>query len=94
MQIFLPHGLMFCSVQSIVEVPDDPQAIANDFLVPFKHPFQGEVKIPGYPIHFSACAAGTKSAAPQLGEHTNEVLQDLGCSKEEIENLKKEGVIK
>jgi len=93
MEIFLSHGLLACSVQKIQEVPDDPQALANNYVVPFDHPLQGQIKIPGYPIHFSACAAGTRSAAPQLGEHTDLILQELGYSDGDIEKLKKEGII-
>jgi crotonobetainyl-CoA:carnitine CoA-transferase CaiB-like acyl-CoA transferase len=94
MEIFLLHGLLACSVQQIHEVPDDPQALANNYVVPFDHPLQGPVKIPGYPVRFSACKAGTRSAAPQLGEHTDLVLQELGYSDQEIEKLKKEKVVR
>jgi formyl-CoA transferase len=94
METFLPHGLMFCAVQNILDVKTDPQAMANDYLVNFEHPHQGNIQIPGYPIKFSGCHAGTKTAAPQLGEHTNVVLQEAGFSEEEIERLKKDGVVK
>lgn len=93
MDIFQAHGLMFCSVQQIQEVPDDPQALANGYLMPFTHPDQGEITIPGYPVQFSNCQAGTRSAAPKLGEHTDLVLQNLGYSGHEIEKLKKGRVI-
>jgi crotonobetainyl-CoA:carnitine CoA-transferase CaiB-like acyl-CoA transferase len=94
MEIFLSHGLLACSVQQIHEVPDDPQALANNYVVPFDHPLQGKVKIPGYPVYFSACAAGTRSAAPQLGEHTDLVLQELGYTDREIDKLKKAEIIR
>jgi crotonobetainyl-CoA:carnitine CoA-transferase CaiB-like acyl-CoA transferase len=94
MEIFLPQGLMFCSVQNILDVVTDPQAIANEYLVPFDHPVQGRIKIPAYPIKFSGCAAETKTAAPQLGQHTNSVLQAAGYSSSEIEELRKQGVVK
>ena len=84
---------MFCSVQQIQEVPDDPQALENGYLIPFTHPDQGEITIPGYPVQFSNCQAGTRSAAPKLGEHTDLVLQNLGYSEHEIEKLKKGDVI-
>lgn len=60
----------------------------------FEHPVQGSVKIPGYPVQFSACDAGTTAAAPQLGEHTDRILQELGYSSQEIEQFKKDGVVK
>jgi crotonobetainyl-CoA:carnitine CoA-transferase CaiB-like acyl-CoA transferase len=84
---------MFCSVQQIREVPDDPQALENDYLVPFLHPVQGPITIPGYPVQFSKCQAGTRSAAPRLGEHTDLVLRNLGYSEHEIVKLKKGKVI-
>lgn len=93
MEIFQTHGLMFCSVQQIQEVPDDPQALENDYLMPFTHPVQGPVTIPGYPVQFSKCRAGTRSAAPKLGEHTDLVLQNLGFSSAEIEKLKEGKVV-
>ncbi len=94
MEIFLPHGLMFCAVQNILDVVSDPQAIANEFMVPFDHPVQGQIKIPAYPIKFSGCTAETKTAAPKLGEHTDSVLQAAGYTPSEIEELRKEGVVK
>jgi len=93
MAIFQTHGLMFCSVQQIQEVPDDPQALENGYLMPFMHPDQGAVAIPGYPVEFSKCQAGTRSAAPRLGEHTDLILQNLGYSEHEIEKLKKSSII-
>lgn len=94
MAIFQAKGLMFCPVQHIQEVPYDAQALKNGYLVAFDHPVQGPIKIPGYPVHFSACAAGTTAAAPQLGEHTDRILQELGYSRQDIEELKKDGAIK
>jgi crotonobetainyl-CoA:carnitine CoA-transferase CaiB-like acyl-CoA transferase len=93
MEIFRKRGLMFCSVQHILEVPGDPQALANDYVVPFDHPVLGSIQIPGYPVHFSACKAGTRSAAPRLGEHTDQILRELGYADPDIDTLRAEGVI-
>lgn len=94
MEIFQPLGLMFCSILHIQEVASDPQAIVNGYVVPFSHPSMGNITIPGYPVHFSENSAGTRFSAPSIGEHTDEILQGIGYSSEDIENLKKEGVIK
>jgi len=75
-------------------VADLDFSLENDFVVPFQHPMLGQVNIPGYPVQFSACNAGTSSAAPQLGEHTDEVLQYLGYSVQDIEQLRKDEVVK
>lgn len=93
MEIFSSHGLMFSPVQNMSDVIMDPQALANNYVVEFEHPALGNMKIPGYPNQFSSLAAGTKSVAPKLGEHTDEVLLELGLSQEEINNLRQEGII-
>jgi len=94
MEIFQAHKFMFCPVQHIQDVETDPQALVNDYIVPFEHPLLGKINIPGYPAHFSENHAGTRGPAPAIGQHTDEVLEDLGYSTDDIENLKKEGVIR
>jgi len=94
MKIFVDKGLMFCPVQHVTEIQNDPQALVNGYMVDFQDPEFGKLRIAGYPIQFSANSAGTRSLAPSLGQHTIEVMQELGYSKEEIELLKKEGVVR
>ena len=94
MEIFLERGLMFCSVQHIREVQMDQQALVNGYVVPFDYPARGRVNIPGYPVHFSACTAGTRSAAPRLGEHTNEILREIGYTDSDIDALRDGEVIR
>ena len=94
MEIFIDKGLMFCPVQHVAEIQNDPQALANRYMVDFQDPYLGTLRIPGYPIHFSANTAGTRSLAPSLGQHTTEILQELGYSSQEIELLKRDSVIR
>jgi len=94
MVMFRENGLMFAPVQKMKEVLTDPQAVANDYVMDFDHPIFGKVKMPGFPITYSANRAGTETLAPDLGEHTESVLEDIGYDKEEIESLKEEGAIK
>lgn len=94
LRAFADHDLFCCAVNTVEELALDPQVLANGYLKSFDHPTMGEKTIPGYPVHFSEAEAGTRSAAPELGEHTEEVLQGLGgMDQEEIEALRREGVI-
>jgi crotonobetainyl-CoA:carnitine CoA-transferase CaiB-like acyl-CoA transferase len=94
LHILEAKGLMFCPAQGSQEVFKDPQALINNYLVDFEHPAYGTLKIPGYPVHFSAAWAGTRSKAPALGEHTDLIMQRIGYSSLEIQHLKEEGVIR
>jgi formyl-CoA transferase len=93
-EILLTEKLMVCPVLNINEIQDDPQARVNDYVVDFKDRLLGDVMIPGYPVHFSVNRAGTRSFAPTLGEHTDLVMHQIGYTDQEIQKLKKEGVIK
>ena len=93
MDIFLKHQLMFSSVQQIDEVFTDPQALANDYMTTITSPSLGELQVPGYPIHFSANKAGMRSFAPDVGEHTDVVLKELGYDEGDIGRLKEAGVV-
>ena len=94
LRIFGEYDLFCCAVNSLKDLKNDPQVTENHYLVDFEHPTLGVIKIPGYPGHFSESLAGTISAAPALGEHTEDVLREMGgYSNGEIAQLKEEGII-
>ena len=93
MEIFQARNLMFSSVQRIDEVQTDPQAIVNGYVVPFDYKGFGQINIPGYPIQFSRCRAGTRQPAPGIGQHTDLVLKEIGYSETEIDALRQADVI-
>jgi len=94
LHIFAEYDLFCCGVNSVMELQDDPQVTENGYIVDFEHPTLGKIKIPGYPGHFSESWAQTTSAAPDLGEHTEEVLMELGdYTRKEIAQLREEGVV-
>ncbi len=94
LHVFDDYDLFACAVNSLKDLGSDPQVLENDYLVDFEHPTLGKIKIPGYPGHFSEARAGTTSSAPDLGEHTEEVLTEIcGYSKADINKLRDEGVV-
>lgn len=75
------------------QVFDEPQIVANDMLVRTHHPAVGRVKMLGVPLELSRTPGAIQRPAPGLGEHTVEVLKELGYSGDEIEALRAESVI-
>jgi crotonobetainyl-CoA:carnitine CoA-transferase CaiB-like acyl-CoA transferase len=94
LQIFAKYDLFCCEINRVTDLQNDPQILENGYLIDFDHPTLGRIKIPGYPAHFSEGFAQTTSAAPDLGEHTDEVLMTLGgYSRVEITQMREEGII-
>jgi len=95
--IFVEKGLFFCVAQTVGEVFNDPQALANDYINELEYPDSrvGKVKMPGFPIHLSKCdRPRTWSFAPALGEHTDVIMRDIGYRDDEIRTLREKEVVK
>jgi formyl-CoA transferase/CoA:oxalate CoA-transferase len=75
------------------ETLNDPQVLANDMVVTVDHSTCGKLKMIGIPIKLSRTPGRVKSAPPTLGQHTNEILRELGYTKDKIEELRKLEVI-
>jgi crotonobetainyl-CoA:carnitine CoA-transferase CaiB-like acyl-CoA transferase len=86
-------GIPFAPVQNLTEVVADPQARANEFFVPFDHPTHGTVEMVASPIKLSRTPATIRKRAPEFGEHTEEILLELGYGWDDIARFKQEGVI-
>ncbi len=79
----LPAG----PVNDILQMHADPQARARDMIVELDHPTAGKVETIGHPVKFSRTPAQVNHAAPLLGQHTREVLAEMGYENAQIEAL-------
>ncbi|MBI4515132.1 MAG: CoA transferase [Deltaproteobacteria bacterium] len=85
---------IFTVVNSVDDLPGDPQVLANDYVHDFDHPAFGTTQVVGIPIRLSATPGSVRLPAPELGQHTEEVLTGmLGYSWDEVAKLKEAGVI-
>ncbi|MBU2608395.1 MAG: CoA transferase [Chloroflexi bacterium] len=80
-------------VYSMDEVFADPQVLHRQMVIEVEHPTEGKVKQVGLPIKLSDTPGEIRSLAPVLGEHTEEVLTELGYNKSNINELRQEGVV-
>jgi len=91
--ILKKEGVICTPVQSPAEVVDDPQALANEYIIWVDHPVWGRIKMVGFPWMFSETPASWWREAPEFGQHTEEILLELGYTWDDIVKLKDEDVI-
>jgi crotonobetainyl-CoA:carnitine CoA-transferase CaiB-like acyl-CoA transferase len=58
-----------------------------------RHSERGEIRVQGLPATLSRTPGAVRRGAPVHGEHTDEILAEIGYSREEIATLKRDGVV-
>jgi crotonobetainyl-CoA:carnitine CoA-transferase CaiB-like acyl-CoA transferase len=91
---FQAAGVPTGPIKSVAEVLDhDPHVRARDMVVEVDHPVIGRMKTLGLAVKLSETPGAVTRAAPTLGQHTDEVMAELGCSAAEIAELRQAGVV-
>ena len=81
-------------IQTIPDVANDPQAVANDYLFDVEVSDGTKVKLVAGPVAFDGSAAPvTPRRAPLKGEHSLELLRELGLEKTEVDRLMSGGIV-
>jgi len=93
MEILNREKCICTPVQSPLEVSQDPQALANNYFIDVDHPSWGEIRMVGFPWDFSETPAAWRRPAPELGQHTDEILKELGYRDEEIASMREQGIV-
>tara|TARA_B100001750_G_scaffold246885_1_gene270706 strand:- start:344 stop:1624 length:1281 start_codon:yes stop_codon:yes gene_type:complete len=81
-------------IRFIKEMLEDEQSIANDYIVSLKHSMGFKYKSAGPILQFTQDSSMNFDPSPALGQHTDEILGELGISKNSIAKLKNQGIIK
>ncbi|MCY3568119.1 MAG: CoA transferase [Chloroflexi bacterium] len=91
--IFDAHDFPWAPAADSVEIANDPQAAANGYVRTMQHKTAGDFKVLGVPFRLERASNENYSSAPELGEHTELVLEELGYNWNQITAMKQSGTI-
>ncbi len=92
-QALKEHDCPAAKVQSYAEVAEDPQVTENGYVITVDHPVHGPMRTLGVMVNLSQTPGQVGGAAPEVGQHTEEVLTGLaGYSPEEVRDLVQVGI--
>lgn len=93
-EILGSQGVPVGPVQDVSQVADDPQINSRNMFVGLDHPGAGPVTLTGTPVKMSRTQGGPVAVQPDLGQHTNEILSELGVDPARIEELRAANVVR
>jgi len=91
--IFDANDFPWAPAADSVEIANDPQAAANGYVRTMEHKSAGDFKVLGVPFQLERASNENYSSAPELGEHTELVLEELGYDWNQIAAMKQSGTI-
>jgi crotonobetainyl-CoA:carnitine CoA-transferase CaiB-like acyl-CoA transferase len=93
-QLLIEHDVPVARVNRLESVLEDPQVVHNGMITSLRHPRYGDIGIVDNPIKLSETPARPRGFPPGVGEHTDEVLAQLGLSGSQIAELRTRGVVR
>ena len=81
-------GVPVGPIQTVDEVMTDPQVLARGMVGEVEHPTAGTLRTVNCPVRLTATPPQVRTAPPTLGQHTDEVLAELGLDRARIEDLR------
>lgn len=87
-RLFDEKEIVWAPIQTLSEALNDPQAYHNGFVSEVVYPVHGPFKLVNSPVQFGKTPASIRNIAPELGQHTEEILLEMGYTWEDIISFK------
>jgi succinate--hydroxymethylglutarate CoA-transferase len=91
--ILEPVGIPFGPVNNIQQTFQHPQVKNRNLVREIEHSTVGPIKVVGPPIQYSVSQPSIRMPPPTLGQHTQEILKELGYCDSEIQDLRVRGLV-
>ena len=88
-----PQGVLCAKIRTFAEAAEDPQLQANKMVVEMEHPAAGTLRLLGTPARLHGTPPTYRIPPSDLGEHNQDILDELGYSPEQIDDLVEKRVI-
>lgn len=85
--------LLTAPINDIAHVVEDPQILHNEMIVSTPHEKLGEISVTGVPIKFYGTPGSVRLPPPMLGQHTAEVLLEIGYTDAEVQGMVEDGLV-
>jgi crotonobetainyl-CoA:carnitine CoA-transferase CaiB-like acyl-CoA transferase len=93
LEVFAAHKLWAGPVYDYRDLADDPHVAANGMIAEVEHARHGTIRMPAPPVRLSHTPASIRLAPPELGEHTEAILRELGVDGDRLDDLRAAGAI-
>ena len=92
-RLLIEADILFGKVNTPDDLLIDPHLVARNMFPTVEHPTEGTLRLIGFPIAFSETPNTLRHLPPVLGQHTRELLTELGYSSTDLEAMEEKGVV-